>query len=131
MKKPSAAARTVDLFSGKTQSEAEDEAERIRAGADLSESEKSRETLEEASNRWREAAFTGQEWTSKHFGMPDKSGREYRLSLRNGWLYLEQTDNGGTGAYHYGGIMFPEEALPKLATVIVEAARAWKAKEGT
>lgn len=123
------ASRTIDLFTGKTAQEQADEAERIRTGSDLSDTEKSRETIEEASQRWREAAFIGQEWTSQHFGKPDHEGREYRVSIRAGWVYLEQTDNTGMGAYHYGGLMLPESALPKLATVIVEAARAYKKME--
>ncbi len=126
--KPTAAERTVDLFTGKSKVEAQDEALRISTDADVSETAKSKETIEEASQRWREAAFVGQEWTTQHFGRPESKGRQYRLTLRNGWAYLEQTDSEGKGAYHYGGIMFPEYALPLLADVIVPAARTVKGK---
>jgi hypothetical protein len=128
--KPSAASRTLDIFSGKTKQEEQDEALRVRTNADVRESEKSKETIEEAADRWRAAAFVGQEWTCQHFGKPDHSGRKYRLSLKDGWLYLEWQDTAdkGKNAYHYGGLMLPEEAVVELANVIVQAAREYKSR---
>jgi hypothetical protein len=153
-KKPSAAERTADMFTGRTSQEGSlpslaspaDAADVVKPVAD---------SLEERADRYRAQAFEGQEWTSTLFGnypvdasldvstkAPSSEGAhtveqakdhrsEWRLSSKNGWLYLEQLrlGRGNTCAYHYAGVMFPESEVMKLADVIVQAARAYRAKQ--
>lgn len=127
-KKPLASARTIDMFTGKSGQEVADEAERIRQGLDNLEHTKERGTIAEAANESRERAFQGQDWTSKHFGRDDAEDNQYRTSLKNGYLYLEKMGANRSGPFSYAGIMFPEQDAPKMATVLVAAAKAYLAK---
>lgn len=119
-----AADRTIDIFTNKTKAEIEE-----AANEDIRLEPKLPETIEEASERWRRVAFQGAEWTTKLFGRPEATENQYRGTVKSGYFYLEKTGNGrtisstGGNAYSYAGVMFPEEDLPKLATVIVGAAR--------
>ncbi len=132
MSKPKASDRTVDLFSGKTKEEENNEAERIKQGLDNVEQSKAGPvTIESNADRYRASAFSGQEWTSLLFGHPKAQEHEYRVSVKDGYAYLEKTaaTPATNGAYHYAGVMVPEGDLPRLATVIVAAARAYIAKK--
>lgn len=130
-RKPPAADRTIDIFSGRTKEEEANEAERIQQGLDIVAQERGPGlTIEQAADKWRANAFVGQEWSTKNFGSPSSDSNEYRTTLKSGMLYLEKTAaNPGTrGAFSYAGLMFPEEDAPKLATAIVAAAKAYLAK---
>lgn len=124
--------RTVDMFTGKSREDEKNEAQHLIDDRDLGESTREKvETIEQAADSRRETAFQGQQWTTKHFGIPDAQGRQFRVSIRQGWCYLEQTDGNGGGAYHYAGVMFPEYSLPRLCDCLVPAARAYLAKTKT
>lgn len=88
-----------------------------------------RESIESAADKWRANAFQGQEWTSKHFGSPDAQDNQYRATLKGGVLYLEKLSANDSGAYAYAGVMFPEADAPKIATVMVAAARTYLEKK--
>lgn len=111
-KKVKAEDRTISFLSGKTTEEERAEAERIAANADIKETEKSTETIEQAADRWRASAFQGAEWTTKYFPNA-KKGREYRLTRKGDWFYLEKI-HGGDTAYSYAGVMFPADDVQKL-----------------
>ncbi len=75
-------------------------------------------------DRLRDNAFKVQEWTSKSFGIAPGPANEYRVSLRNGFYYLECVSDS-----RYCGLMIPEADLFNIAGVITTAARSKKAKE--
>lgn len=138
--KPSAAARTVDLFTGKTNVEAAEEAERIANNADIKEDRhKTSEPMEVSAERWREKAFECQEWSSKLFPL-DPSGTEpyqfritrRQLSTGDRMLYVERLHVGGepgSGVSSYAGLMIHESSFLQFAQVVVEAARKVKSNE--
>lgn len=118
--------RTVDMFSGKTREQETEEAERIQAGLDVAAEAKEKGlTIEQAADKYRANAFTLAEFTSGAFGDEAAAESQYRVTRKNGWLYLERTGvaRGGVGAYSYAGLMFPEGELEKLARVFVAAVR--------
>lgn len=135
MQKITASKRTVGLFDGKTDEEKAIEAERIKQDADIAGSEERgpAETIEEASDRYRRNAFVGQEWTTRHFGDPCDGTEEYRLSIDNGWMYLERTERSerterqadSGGAFSYRGLFLGKlPSLGRLLKVLVEAYKA-------
>lgn len=126
-----AADRTVDMFSGKTQEEVTNEAERIKQGLDILEQPKEPVTIEQAADKWRAAAFQGQEWSTKLFGKKEAQEHQYRVSLVAGHVYLEKTgaSKGSNGAFSYAGLMFPEGDLPSLARVLVAATKEYLKRE--
>lgn len=127
-RKPPAPDRTIDIFSGKTKEEERLEAERIRDGLDNLAETKEYVSLEESADRCRERAFEMQQWVSDNFGKPEAEDNQYRVSIKGGHFYLDATKNNKAGAYAYSGFMFPVEDLPKLASVIVQATRAYLQK---
>ncbi len=114
-KKPSAHDRTVNMF------EVPKEALPEYVEADASEG---RVSHTEDADRLRDHAFQVQEWTSKSFGILTGNANEYRVTLRNGFYYLECVSDA-----RYCGLMIPEADLFNLAGVIVDAAKAKKAKQ--
>lgn len=123
-KKPNAADRTVDIFTGQTNVEAKEEV--------LEETAKGSETIEQAAERWRNNAFFTQEVVSKSFGKPEtKNQSVYRLTTKDGWTFLEQYRMGKDGmAYHWAGIMFPESDLYEITSVFVRASKEKHGKSG-
>jgi hypothetical protein len=148
--KPPAEARTIDMFSGRTK--AEEQVPPSVSEEDTMEHRDSGEpTIEEACDRYRAQAFIGQEWTSKFFpnsntggglqtegvpaqvsdqtdtacqGTASDAKERFRLSCKAGWLYLEQLRSTPQGkAYHYAGVMFPENSLEELTHLFVRCAR--------
>ncbi len=113
-KKPSAADRTVDLFQPVVPT-TEDQ---------LSEVGRGNESIEQAAERWRATAFFTQEHLSKHFNESLPGKEKYRLTLKDGWRYLEQfrLDKLG-GAYHYCGLMFQDDNLYELTGLLVKASK--------
>jgi len=132
MAKPSAASRTVDMFSvlTKEQADKQEAAEAASAAAeDAKEAPKQAETIEQAAERWRNNAFFTQEHMSKSWGNAIEKG-VFRLTERNGWLFLEQYRNGRDGmAFHWAGVMFPTTDLYELTNVFVKASKAMKERE--
>lgn len=135
MDKPKAKDRTVDLFSGKTKLE-----EQQAAIEEVQDAPREPFTgIEGEVGRWRESAYTGQEWVTESFYAGDQerhrdgcSYNGYRLTDRKGWLYLETVGRTGASetAYRYSGIMFPTIDLMKVLEAFVRAA--WgKDKEAT
>lgn len=139
LSKPSAADRTVDMFSGKTPVEVAEEAKRIAEDADVVEAELAKgeaKPMEEEADRWRSSAFQSQEWLSKHFPINRNGERasQFRISYGKvgdqGWYYLEELHSySGKTVSSYKGLMCREEDLFALTETIVAAARAKKAKE--
>lgn len=112
-KKSSAADRTVNMFQPI-----------VPSTDDTPEAGRVSETIEVAAERWRANAFFTQEHLSKHFnaGLPGKD--KFRLTLKDGWRYLEQFRLDSTGgAYHYCGVMFRDESLYELTGLFVKAAK--------
>jgi hypothetical protein len=128
-----AADRTINFLTGKTPAEEAAEAARIAANEDLeAETEDvERVPIEQAADVSRRTTFECQEWATKHFGKPDAEPGEYRVTLKAGYVYLEVLKSlpGGKHAFGYTGVVFPEADLFKIADVIVQAARAKKAKD--
>lgn len=124
---------TISFLDGKTDEERAYEAERIKQGLDLVSQDAGRTgspTIEDNADRYRANAFSGQEWTSKHFGDAAATSNQYRLSTKNGMMYIEQSRTLGiNGAYGYTGLMLPEQDLPALARVVVDAAKSYIAKQ--
>lgn len=122
MGKSQAKDRTIDLFSGKTKEE-----EIAVALEDIQEpvGAKEPETIEQASERWRERCFQTSEYLSKRFGKEAIDGGSYRLTVRGGQMLLEQFRHteSGKGAYGWTGIMFPETDLYDITSVFVKAAK--------
>jgi hypothetical protein len=127
-----AADTTISFIDGKTEKERQEEAERIQANLDVSESHKTGSpTIEDNADRYRANAFSGQEFVTKHFGDPTATTNQYRLTTKNGMMYLEQSrSNGATGAYGYAGVMLPRSDLPALARVVVDAAKRYISEQG-
>lgn len=126
-KKPSAAERTVDMFS---QPQLDKSA--VQAAEVILEAEKAdRVPMEQDADRLRQGAFTGQEWTTAAFGAPEAESDQYRMSLKGNYYYLEHLsyEPGKPGARAYTGVMIHEKNLYAAATVIAAAARAKKASE--
>ncbi len=119
--KPTAADRTINMFSKATPIEE-------RPIEVLPDDEKldDRVPVEQDVDRRREAAFTGQEWTTKFFGVPEAEGNQYRMSKRGEFYYLEMLHklDGVRTAHGYTGVMVHERDLFSMATVIVAAVRA-------
>ncbi len=111
--KPSAADRTVPMFSPV-----------VPTTEDATDAPRMSETIEVAAERWRNNAFFTQEHLSKHFNESLPGKEKYRLTLKDGWRYLEQfrLDKSG-GAYHYAGVMFADENLYELTGLFVKAAK--------
>lgn len=135
-RKPSAADRTVDLFSKKTSLEVAQEVARIAAAEDIQQSERAApEPLEECAERWRLHAFRTQEWTTKNFPGTDEQGSQFRLTrgliCDRPYYYLERLHNhSGKSVSSYAGVMIPEADLFALTDVIVAAARDMKNRSG-
>lgn len=139
-KKPKASDRTVDMFTGATRLE-----QQAAAAEELEpEQREPFNGIEGEVDRWREQAFQGQEWTTKHFyngqtelhqescSVSTELTKEsnlkvsipngFRLTLKSGWLYLERISrNGSTAAYHYAGLMMPEMDLFLLLEALLKA----------
>ncbi len=116
-KKPSAADRTVGMFDAPPPLE-------VSTEDNLSEASRGSENIEQAAERWRNQAFFTQEHLSKHFNESLPGKEKYRLTLKDGWRYLEQfrLDSKG-GAYHYSGVMFKDENLYELTGLFVKASK--------
>lgn len=133
--KLSAAARTVDMFTRLTaeqvQKQSEAEAEALKVQEDIADAPKPAEAhsatvgpIEVSADKWRDNAFTMQEFVSKSFGKGDSDKGVYRLTEQNGWLFLEQFRLGKDGkAYHWAGLMFPSSDVNELANVFLKAAK--------
>lgn len=119
MKKPCAADRTVNLF--------EAPRELTVADAEVLQEEPKGDRLpvEEDVDRMRLNAFTGQEWSTKHFGTYDGPGNEYRVSKRGDYYYLESIlkKEGTKAAYGYTGLMVHKKDIVPMTKVLVEAAK--------
>ncbi len=118
-KKPSAAARTVDLFSGKTAVE-EAVPEPIEA-----DDRPDFEPMEERADGYRERAFKVQEWTTNVFGKHEGEGNQYRVTHKGDMFYLEELKRGpdNKSFYGYSGLMLHEKNFLNAARVIAQAAR--------
>ena len=86
--------------------------------------------LEEDVDRLRASAFTGQEWATKYFGLPEAEGNEYRVSKKGQHYYLETLHKfSGKSAHGYSGLMVHERDLYNLVKVLVQAVREKQASE--
>lgn len=116
LSKPSAAERTVDLFTGQTQAETAKV-----AIEEPEEAPKGSETIEQAAERWRNNAFYTAELFSKHSDWPN--GSKYRLTRKDNLMFLEKFQGPDGNAYHWSGVMFDYRDLQVLTEVFVKAYR--------
>ncbi len=122
-KKPDAASRTLDMYSPQNL-RTEEVAQAKEVHEDAPDGHKQGESIEVAAERWRANAFFTQEHLSKHFNAGLPGEEKYRLTLKDGWRYLEQfrLDSKG-GAYHYCGVMFRDESLYEITGLFVAASK--------
>ncbi len=126
--KPSAADRTVDMFSVphavvEIPVETSDAPEVATNKA---------ETIEQSAERWRANAFFTQEHLSKHWGNTEGQSGKYRLSKSTrlpGWILVERMGLKDGDVYSWTGIMFPASELNEITGVFVTAAKQVAAKE--
>lgn len=125
-KKHTAEDRTISMFGGATSLE-ERTAAAVAAEAELEAGEKStgRVPVEEDVNRLRDAAFTTQEWTTKHFGSFEAPGNEYRCSKRGRYYFVETIMKmpGAATAYGHTGVIVHERDIMELTKIMVAAVR--------
>lgn len=125
MAKPKAEDRTIDIFSGKTAME-----EKSAACEVIEEAPKGSETIEQAAERWRATAFWGSEHFSKSWPDRPREKGVYRLTEKDGNLFLEQFVNGTSGnAYKWAGVMFSTSDLYEITSVFVKASKDKQLKE--
>lgn len=119
-KKPSAAERTVDMFSAPpAHQEIEPEAIDEEPKADF-------EPMEKRADGYRDRAFKVQEWTTKAFGDPTVGDtNDYRFTRRDEWYYLEELGKKPDGKtyYKYAGLMLHKNNVIPMAMVVAAAAR--------
>ncbi len=130
--KPSAADRTIDLFTGAIASaEAASEKEAATVQEDVKDDVRLPENIEVAAERWRNNAFFTQEHLSKHFNDSEPGTEKFRLTEKDGWMFLEQFRFGKDGgAYAWSGVMFRGTALYELTSVLVKASKERQAAGG-
>ena len=122
MKKPSAAARTVDMFTSSTQ------VEKVEAAVEeVKDDERADfQPMDARADEYREKSFKCQEWTTKYFGNPNEGDSdEYRMTKKGDTYCLEQLKRSpeGKSFYGYASLMVPAKNLIPMATVIAAAAR--------
>lgn len=128
--KPSAAARTVDLFSGRTSLEDAFFQKPPSAEVDTSdvgEAKAEPETVEQIAERKRELAFTTSEYLSNRFSEAIDGGK-FRVTIRGDLMLLETfraTEAGG--AFAWSGVMFRKSDLKAITETLVAA---WRAERG-
>ncbi len=116
MKKPKAADRTINFFTGLTNVEAQEQ-------TDVQETVRGSETIEQAAERWRANAHYLQMFVSKSWGVATNQGT-YRLTLNDNWWSLEQFRNGPDGkAFGWKCFMFPKDDLHELTNAFVRACK--------
>lgn len=121
MKKPSAADRTVDMFTGSTNVEAATQ-------EDLTPEEKAGSPAIEANrDRYRDTAFHYQEHLSKNWKSDASDGEAFRLTINGPDFFLEKCAIKGGASYHWSGVMFKTESLEELARLFVDAVKARRA----
>jgi len=124
-KKPSAAERTIDMFSAPAATIDQRPVEVV-----AEEEKAERVPLEQDVDRLRNTAFTYQQWTTKAFGEPDAEGNQYRVSYRSPHYYLEAlVKQGNRPAYGYSGYMVHERDLYSVTQVLVQAVREKQKRE--
>ena len=115
LKKPSAAERTVDMFSAKP---ATMDDRPIEAELAKEEEKAERKTHAEDADRMRDKAFDVQAWTSEKFGVPDEKGNQYRVTFKNSHYYMESVSDS-----RYVGLMVHERDLFNFVRPLVDAVK--------
>lgn len=130
MRKPSAASRTVDLFSGKTAME-EAEAEAMAKAEDVEEHHRPlAEPIEKVMDARRDNCFEYQESLSKLWD--SNPNEKFRLTRKGDWMFLETIRHkDGKEAYAWTGVMFRYDSLYEITSVFYAAAKEKKASEAT
>jgi hypothetical protein len=119
MGKPSAADRTVDMFTGSTNVEAAEQ-------SDVQDEKREPcPPIEVSAERWRNQAMSVQEHVSKHFNDGEPGRAVFRLTNKDNMMFLEQFRHGKDGkAFHWSGVMFHKDDLYELTNVFVRASKA-------
>lgn len=113
--------RTVDMFTGKTVAE-----EALPIEVIEEEPKAEFEPMEARADGYRERAFQVQEWTEKHFGKPEGTGNQYRVSRKGDVFYLEELKRiGDKSFYGYVGLMLHGPNFLQATRLMAEAARAY------
>lgn len=126
--KAKASDRTISFLTGLTNEEA-------KLNTDVEEApdpEDKPKSIEEAAEKWRANAFFTAEHFSKHFN-EGKEGKEvFRLTEKDGHMFLEKMTCGDSGkAYHWCGVMFRTENLGELGELFYRVAKEKKNASGT
>jgi hypothetical protein len=118
VKKPSAADRTVDLFTRQSNMDAASEVvEAIQ--------ERVAESIEVAAERWRNNALFTAEHLSKCFNQSVPETAKFRLTEKGDQMFLEKFSLDGKGqSYGWAGVMFHKDDLYELTSVFVRASKA-------
>ena len=109
--------RTIDMYTGSTNLEASEQ-------SDAKETAKSSETIEQMADRKRASMVFTAEHLSKHWNKNLPSTEKFRLTTKDGLMFLEKLELGSKGeAYAWSGVMFREESLYELTSVFVKASK--------
>lgn len=123
-KKPSAADRTIDIFTGSTNVEAPTQ-EDIQP--EVKEAEPS---IEANADRWLQKAIETQQYLSKKFANSEPETETFRLTKSGDVWSLEKRGIGADGkAFSWWLVQFLDRNLYELAGVVVKAAKEKKEKE--
>ena len=125
-KKSPASERTIDMFAGVKDVVTPNEIE--SSTEDTHEAPKSSETIEQAADRWRATAFYAAEFFSKSWG-DVKDGTKYRLTTKDGMMFLETFGIRSGKAYSWSGVSFPQADLYEITSVFVKASRTKQEQE--
>lgn len=123
-RKPSAADRTVNMFTGSTNLEAAEQSDVTVEAKDAS------PEIEANMDRWLQKAIDTQQYLSKKFADSVPNDEAWRLTKAKDTYTLELVGKGADGkAFKWWAFQFHENSLYSLANVIVEASRAKKASD--
>lgn len=117
------------MFTGRSRDEEAKEADRILHNEDLNEHGKERTPIEASVDEYRSRTMDFVEHVSAVFGKPEATTNQYRITSKSGVVYLEKLGANQAGPHSYTGLVLPEEDLPVIARVFVEATKAYLARK--
>ena len=125
-KKPSAADRTVDMWAAPKAPVLEDASKEDSEDAHRA----AEPSIEANADRWLEKAIETQQYLSKKFADNEPNSDKFRLTEHGDMMSLEKFGLGPDGkAFSWWLVQFGSKNLYELASVVVAAAKARKAKE--
>lgn len=127
-KKPSAADRTVDMFSAAVVADAEKALAAVVPEDAVEVAKTSAEPLEDRIDGYRDNAMAMQQYISKSWMLQpeEKAGKEtFRISRQGEWSFLEVLRHSPTGGlmYSWSGVMYRTADQHELTNVMVKASK--------